>query len=99
MAPRQVPPRLGMDRALRSRGERRGKELKAVERSQPQNYGLKMRHVVVPCARSLPVFSAITFPSAVAIRPPRCRIEASQRTRPVSLLIGRTKLTLVSSEV
>ena len=56
-------------------------------------------HVAVPCASSFPVFSAISFPSAVAVRPPRCATLPSQRTRPVSLVIGRTKFTLVSSDV
>src|SRR5450756_2438095 len=61
-----------------------------------ERHDFMTRQVVVPCARSLPVLSAISLPSAVATRPPRCRTFPSQRTRPVSSVMGRTKLTLVS---
>src|ERR1700687_2920224 len=56
----------------------------------------KIMHVVVPCARSFPVLSAMSLPSAVASLPPRYKTLPSQRMRPVSRVIGRTKLTLVS---
>src|SRR6267143_243843 len=52
--------------------------------------------VLVPWARSLQVFSAKSLPSEVATLPPRYTTTASQRTGPVSAVIGRTKLTLVS---
>src|SRR5438132_7199992 len=58
-----------------------------------------IRHVVVPCARSLPESMAINLPSAVAIVPPRWITTPSQRTRPVSTVMGRTKLVLTSSVV
>ena len=58
----------------------------------------KIRHVVVPCASSLPLVS-VSLPSAVAIRDPSWMTIPSQRIRPVSAVIGRTKFVFTSSVV
>ncbi len=58
----------------------------------------KIRQVVVPCASSLP-FASVSFPSAVAIREPWWMTIPSQRIRPVSAVIGRTKFVFTSSVV
>ena len=58
----------------------------------------KIRQVVVPCASSFPPAS-VTFPSAVTTREPLWITIPSQRIRPVSDLIGRTKFVFTSSVV
>ena len=61
--------------------------------------GLKIAHVAVPWAMSLPVSSLVIRASAVAMVPPRWITSPVASTRPVSLLIGRTKFVLNSSVV
>ena len=69
---------------------------RVVKRHPPT--GPKIRHVVVPCASSLPALSMMR-PSAVATRPPRWMTVPSQRISPVSAVIGRTKFVFTSSVV
>src|SRR6266702_2608426 len=101
--------RSGMSAIHRTRGRTRPaarvehhRELVARQRlvGEDVDYAdLAIRHVVVPCASNFPLPIANTFPSAVATLPPRCSTEPSQRTRPVSTVIGRTKLVFTSSVV
>ena len=58
----------------------------------------KIRHVVVPCARSFPSAS-VSLPSAVATREPLWITLPSQRITPVSAVMGRTKFVFISSVV
>ena len=60
--------------------------------------GVSTRQVVLPCASSLPAAST-RRPSAVATRRPACSILPSARTRPVAVLMPRTRLILYSSVV
>jgi hypothetical protein len=59
---------------------------------------LEHRQVVVACASSRPRAS-VSRPSAVATRRPLLMTRPSARTRPVSAVIGRTRLTLNSKVV
>ncbi len=61
-------------------------------------YSEKIRQVVVPWARRRPLASVMR-PSAVPVRRPAARTMPSARTGPVSMVIGRMKLTLNSSVV
>ena len=66
----------------RCRRKRGGRRRRRTRTHRP--FAETIRQVAVPWARSLPVSSATTRPSAVAVVRPRCTTVASQRTRPVS---------------
>ena len=77
-----------------------GREYRPNPRLEPVSSGRSnTAQVVVPWASSLPVSSAVTLTSAVAVVRPLCSTVASASTRPVDAWIGLIMFTLVSSVV
>jgi glutathione S-transferase len=91
----------GRSRALRQRARPVAEGARDFARRvscPPYSVSSNTRHVVVACASSRPRAS-VSRPSAVATRRPLLMTRPSARTRPVSAVIGRTRLTLNSKVV